>query len=260
MASFPKISKLQTMLIDVNFPRKDAAILATNVIQTIHLRDVKEHVDELATINLIYDRTAEIVPGTQTDLVVPDNMAGSDYLNGVRIDQDGCATFKVKILALSSQHKHQEFRFRITINTDPVKCMTSVSFRTLSKVARKRKIEDHDDHRECDSDFDLLATLANVFDEPFFFTNDTLDSIRATHESILEKAKQVASLQNELYELNLRLAEQLSHLSNQQYAIASIKDSISPPPPSPVSIASTDKVSHTDEATDEFSTTSSVCD
>ena len=138
-------------------------------------------------------------------------MAGSDYLQGVRIDEDGSAMFKIKILALSSQHQHQEFRFEVVVEGSSPECIKSVPFRTLSKVHRKRKLSN--EHVEAD----LLETLANVFDDPSFLTDDMFQSIRITHEAIVEKTKQVTELQTDITELNANLGKLLSQISIMRY-------------------------------------------
>lgn len=190
------------MRLEVIFPG-DSALLSTTAIQTVFIRtgSARRYAGRLAKIRLIYNRSNEIVPGTQKDLVQPDSMAGSDYLNGVRIDEDGSAMFKIKILALSSQHQNQEFRFEVVVDISPVECLKSFPFRTLSKVHRKRKLSA--EHVEAD----LLETLANVFDDPSLLTDEMLESIRTTHNAILEKTKQVTELQCEIGELNANLGK-----------------------------------------------------
>ncbi len=200
------------MRLEITFPG-DAAILYTTQIQTVSFRtgSARRYAGRCAKIRLIYNKSNEIVPGTQKDGVQPDSMAGTDYLNGVRIDEEGSAIFKIKILALSSQHQNQEFRFEVVVDTSPVEVLKSVPFRTLSKVHRKRKLSA--EHIEPD----LLETLADVFDDPSFLTNDMLESIRTTHNAILEKTMRVSELQCEIDGLNSSLAKLLSQMSIMRY-------------------------------------------
>lgn len=200
------------MRLEIIFPG-EAALLYTTNIQTVYIRtgSARRYAGRNAKIRLIYNKSNATVPGTQKDSVQPDSMAGTDYLNGVRIDEEGSAMFKVKILALSSQHQNQEFRFEVVVDTSPVESIKSAPFRTLSKVHRKRKLSF--EHVEAD----LLETLAHVFEDPSFLTNDMLGSILITHKAILEKTNQVTKLQCEIGELNRTLAKQLSQISIMRY-------------------------------------------
>lgn len=200
------------MCLEIIFPG-DEAVLSTTVIQTVFIRtgSTRRYAGRLAKIRLIYSKSNEVVPGTQKDLVQPDNMTGSDYLHGVRIDDDGSAMFKIKVLALSSQHQNQEFRFEVVVDTEPTESMKSKAFRTLSKVHRKRKLSN--EHVEPD----LLETLATVFESPSFLTDEMMESMRTTHNAILEKTKQVTELQCEIGQLNANLAEMLSKISIMRY-------------------------------------------
>ena len=200
------------MRLEVIFPG-DAPVLSTNTIQTVVVRtgSARRYADRLAKIRLIYNKSNELVPGTQKDMVQPDSMAGSDYLQGVRINEDGSAMFKIKILALSSQHQNQDFRFEVVLDTCPIEYLKSVPFRTLSKVQRKRKLSN--EHLEAE----LLETLANIFNDPSFLTDDMLQSIRDTHHAIFEKTKQVTELQSDIFELNANLSKMLSKISIMRY-------------------------------------------
>ena len=121
------------MRLEVIFPGGDG-VLSTSALQTVFIRtgSTRRYAGRLAKIRPIYSKSNEIVPGTQKDLVQPDSMAGLDYLNGVNIDEHGSTMFKIKVLALSSQHQNQDFRFEVVVDTSPtVECIKSVPFRTF---------------------------------------------------------------------------------------------------------------------------------
>lgn len=193
--------------VSVIFPGDDA-VLSTSVIQTvtINTESPAQYANRLAKIQLIYDVSNKVVPGMHKN-DIPDTMTGSDYYNGVRIGQDGCATFKIKVLALSSQHEHTEFRFEVVVDATPIQSFKSCSFRTLSKPNRKRKSDS----------IELLETLADVFNTyttAHFITDDMLESVDATNNLIVEKTKQLTSLQNELSLLHATLAKQIYMLQS----------------------------------------------
>ena len=148
------------MRIDLVFPLCDG-ILSTTNIQTVKLEGSSRRYEKsTAFICLVYDKTNEQVPATKKDVVKPDTLSGVDYLDGVPI-VNGVAEFKIKILALSSQHDNRNFRFQVCIMFPDKKkeILHSCSFRTLSKLTRKRKLNVETD------------VEAYVYDDLFEFAN-----------------------------------------------------------------------------------------
>lgn len=114
-------------------------ILATTKICCVHVRtpSTRTFIDQTARITLVYDTGP--YNGTYTPVVQPRHtpvLEGSDCFDGVTISDDGTATFRVKINALSSQHSKASFMFQVTVND---KICTTESFITLSKPIRTEK-------------------------------------------------------------------------------------------------------------------------
>ena len=114
-------------------------ILATTKICCVHVRtpSTRTFIDQTARITLVYDTGP--YNGTYTPVVQPRHtpvLEGSDCFDGVTISDDGTATFRVKINALSSQHSKASFMFQVTVND---KICNTESFITLSKPIRTEK-------------------------------------------------------------------------------------------------------------------------
>lgn len=124
----------------------EADVLPTNTLQYITLSgSCRKYQHRRATILLEFE-DGSTVPASNEKLTIPDTLSGTDYINGVFIDTEGCATFKVRVLALSSQHNNRKFRFHIQIAIDKsTENVYTSSFRTLSKLSRKRKMNDMND-------------------------------------------------------------------------------------------------------------------
>ncbi|MAU01403.1 MAG: hypothetical protein CL608_30045 [Anaerolineaceae bacterium] len=122
----------------IDWPYKEG-ILATTKICCVHVRtpSTRTFIDQTARITLVYDTGP--YNGTYTPVVQPRHtpvLEGSDCFDGVTISDDGTATFRVKINALSSQHSKASFMFQVTVND---KICTTESFITLSKPIRTEK-------------------------------------------------------------------------------------------------------------------------
>lgn len=133
------------MRVNIMFPG-DADVLPTNTLQYITLSgSCRKYQHRRATILLEFE-DGSAVPAINEKLTIPDTLGGTDYINGVIIDTEGCATFKVRVLALSSQHNSRKFRFHIQIAIEKgTENVYTSSFRTLSKLSHKRKVDDMND-------------------------------------------------------------------------------------------------------------------
>ena len=122
----------------IDWPYKEG-ILATTKICCVHVRtpSTRTFIDQTARITLVYDTGSS--NGTYTPVVQSRHtpvLDGPDCFDGVTITNDGTATFRVKINALSSQHSKASFMFQVTVND---KICTTESFITLSKPIRTEK-------------------------------------------------------------------------------------------------------------------------
>ena len=131
------------MRVDVIFPTTDR-ILSTSANTTVRFDagSVRLHSGKTSKIELYYAKGHDRVPGSYPENPTPNTLIGTDYNNGVTIDDEGLALFKVKPNSLSSQHSHQEFRFKITVYPDNI-FMYSEPFKTVTKLSRKRPLDEY---------------------------------------------------------------------------------------------------------------------
>ena len=197
------------MRLDILFPTEDHETIQTLIVQTITLsvESIRRYADKLVRINLTYDNQ-EMVPGTKKELTLPDTLAGIDYENGVRISADGCATFKVKVLALSSQHENRRFRFKLTISLDNAnETIFSTSFRTLTKISRKRKVTTPL------NEIELQETIEEMLGDTMFSTLEGWKELCDTWAALREKTMQLLALQTELALLTAKMGSNMSKMS-----------------------------------------------
>lgn len=116
----------------IDWPNKEG-ILATTKICCVHLHtpSTRTYIDQTARISLVYKNGDPVMQPRHTPA-----LESSDYFDGVKINDGANATFRVKINALSSQHKNAEFKFQVSIDD---KTCTTASFKTLSKPIRAEK-------------------------------------------------------------------------------------------------------------------------
>lgn len=197
------------MRTEILFATEDHETIQTMIVQTITLsaESIRRYADKPVRINLTYDNQ-EMVPGTKKELTLPDTLAGVDYENGVRINADGCATFKVKVLALSSQHENRRFRFKLTILLDNAQeTIFSSSFRTLSKISRKRKLTTPL------TEIELQESIEEMLGDTMFPTLDGWKELCDTWNDLREKTMQLLSLQTEIARLTERMGSHMSKMS-----------------------------------------------
>lgn len=151
-------------------------------------------------------------------MVKPDTLSGVDYLDGVKIT-NGVAEFKIKIIALSSQHDNRNFRFQICIlfPTKKTEIVHSCSFRTLSKMNRKRKVSS-DVETRYDHDLFDLADSCDLNDIIFCDApNDSsFTEFVSTEEELYYKQLEIHDKQKliveKLKEVNAKQMQRLKHL------------------------------------------------
>ena len=112
---------------------------------------------EIAKISLVYAISQHEVPDKERVAANPYPLAGDDVFNGVVLDDDMTATFKVKVNALSTQEADSMFRFKIVCGNT---CVFSDPFRVRSKTRRKRSRSEADstdtsEYMEDNINFDL---------------------------------------------------------------------------------------------------------
>ena len=202
------------MRTDILFATEDHETIQTMIVQTITLsvESIRRYADKLVRINLTYDNQ-EMVPGTKKELTLPDTLAGIDYENGVRISAEGCATFKVKVLALSSQHENRRFRFKLTISLDNAhETIFTTSFRTLTKISRKRKLTTPLNETE----IELQETIEEMLDDTTFQTLDGWKELCDIWVEMKQKTMQLLSLQTEIARLTARMGLLMSKMGFQR--------------------------------------------
>lgn len=204
------------MRLDVLFGEEEG-VLQTTTLQTATLTSgsVRRYEDKLAQIHLVYEKDDDLVPATKKDMAVPDTLSGIDYVQGVHINNDGCATFKIKILALSSQHENKLFRFRVTIFLDnKTETLYSVPFRTLSKLNRKRKCDDSLCNASLSANDPILQeTLEEMLDDSVFPTMDGWEQLCDIWRELKEKTAQLLILQTDIARLTARMGSHMSKMS-----------------------------------------------
>lgn len=148
------------MRVVVTYPTADR-ILSTsaNVNVRFDAGSVRLHCGKISKIELYYATGHDRVPGSYPENPVPNTLIGMDYDNGVTVNEDGFAQFKVRPNSLSSQHGHQQFRFKITIHPDNI-FVYSEPFKTVTKLSRKRS----HDHIVDEHDFVSETSLSEVAD------------------------------------------------------------------------------------------------
>ena len=93
------------MRVDIIFPTGDK-VLSTSANTTVRFDagSVRLHARKTSKIELYYAKGNEPVPGSYPENATPNTLIGMDYNNGVTVNEEGIALFKVKPNCLSSQH------------------------------------------------------------------------------------------------------------------------------------------------------------
>ena len=148
------------MRVEIIYPT-DERVLSTSTFQNVRFDagSVRLHKGKTAKIQLVYAKHSDLVIGSQRENPVPNTIVGNDYDNGVNIDSEGIALFKIKPNCLSSQHDHQEFRFKVSVGENSV---CSDPFKTVTKLNRKRNRDD--DTPKLGIDIISETTLSEVAD------------------------------------------------------------------------------------------------
>jgi|MDTB01.3.fsa_nt_gb predicted transcriptional regulator len=209
--------------------------LQTSVLQTVTLNtQYSPHYDnKLAKIDLVYDlvNNTGIIPPNSTSA---GHLSGSHYWNGVRVEE-GRASFTVKIIPLSSQHANHRFRFKITIEDET---FFSTSFRTVSKLIRKKKKHQNDTNqitkkqKNCmqtceDDELELEMALTDIFvsnsvdDDKWSMICNSWHKLKELQSQQLQVQLKMKELQSEQFQLQSQVAAQCCEIGMQMSKITS---------------------------------------
>lgn len=192
------------MRVDIMYPG-EPNVLPTSTHQYVAVSgSSRKYAEKRARIFLEFEDGSH-VPCYNEECTLPDVLSGSDYKDGVLIDTEGCATFKVRIAALSSQHKNRKFRFRIDVDLDKEKeSIYTLPFRTISKMSRKRKAPG-------------ISTDEQSIGE---YSSDFQD-VYSAYMELKEKYMQMEALHSDIMTLFLNMGTQLAEVGLSRTATSS---------------------------------------